>query len=431
MLGFTVGTELLMGPVRWVADLARDAQWDWSVETWVIRGMILAFVLCTCWIALLMTRIVLRTTSLHVRWGLPLLLVVAMGGTLFYWLNPAQFQTGNWEALTRPGAQFTIGPFPSGTAFEELRKKGYTGVVSLLHPAVVPFEPALLIDERKSAAAAGIEFIHSPMLPWVSENNGALERIQELVRNGDGRYYVHCYLGKDRVNVVKRHLEVLGASYRVLECSPDSGRRLDTITHMQRGEVTEPMPGVFLGACPTDGEWMTLVLSENVKSVVSLLDPEKPGIAQLLEQEKRLLADHGLAFVSVPVSYRPFDPDAVVEAVDALADLERPVLLHGFKSPSFRTQAVQQVMATGMPGLPPAFFEEPLGGDRCHILAPGWLWGRVPNTSETFPCSMPWGFAGFCFSEVFRLWKRRGTGRWLNMWGWNGRPWRIQSPPRW
>jgi len=44
--------------------------------------------------------------------------------------------------------QGNFGPYPTYEELRKLQDDGYTAVVSLLHPAVVPFEPKLISDER-------------------------------------------------------------------------------------------------------------------------------------------------------------------------------------------------------------------------------------------------------------------------------------------
>ena len=55
------------------------------------------------------------------------------------------------------------------------------------------------------------------MLPWVSDNTESLETIKQLALHGSGTYYVHCGLGRDRVNIAKRVIEAL---------EPQSGARV-------------------------------------------------------------------------------------------------------------------------------------------------------------------------------------------------------------
>ena len=71
---------------------------------------------------------------------------------------------------TRAGSSFTFGPYPTEDRLAALERDGYTAVISLLHPAVVPFEPKLIADETAAAERVGIEFIHLPMLPWIADN---------------------------------------------------------------------------------------------------------------------------------------------------------------------------------------------------------------------------------------------------------------------
>jgi hypothetical protein len=45
--------------------------------------------------------------------------------------------------------QFSIGPYPELEQLKKLKDEGYDGVISLLHPAVVPLNLHLLIEKEK------------------------------------------------------------------------------------------------------------------------------------------------------------------------------------------------------------------------------------------------------------------------------------------
>ena len=98
--------------------------------------------------------------------------------------------------------RFTFGPYPELAEMQKLKDQGYDGVVSLLHPTI-PFEAVLIAREEGAAKLVGIKLYHFPMLPWISDNQNARDGVQKLIR-GSGRYYVHCYLGTHRTNLVRQ-----------------------------------------------------------------------------------------------------------------------------------------------------------------------------------------------------------------------------------
>ncbi|HEX6036834.1 hypothetical protein, partial [Longimicrobium sp.] len=154
------------------------------------------------------------------------------------------------------------------------------------HPAVVPFEPRSIAEERRNARALRMEFIHAPMLPWVSDNAAALERIRQLMRGGRGKYYVHCGLGRDRTNVVRRMIEAEGAGLGVRMASATDLQHASTLADrlrlppdqrdMERGAVRELEPGVWLVPHPNPAELSGYMLAGQLRTVVLLLDPSDP-----------------------------------------------------------------------------------------------------------------------------------------------------------
>lgn len=210
LVGFATGTATLLGPVRWITNLVRWLGTGEQVEGMVVNGVIVAFVLGSFLVAWLLGRWIMESGTRWVRLGVPSVVTLAAAGCLWLWLTP-DMMTRAGPPPREPEASFTIGPYPDEHRMRQLRAAGYTGVISLLHPAVVPFELRLLNDEREAAAEVGLEFIHVPMLPWVSGNQEALETVRAVARRDTaGYYYIHCYLGRDRVRVVARTLREMG-----------------------------------------------------------------------------------------------------------------------------------------------------------------------------------------------------------------------------
>lgn len=162
--------------------------------------------------------------------------------------------------------RFLFGPYPDEKIAERLQNEGYVGIIALLN-SVVPFEAVLLEDERAIAAAAGLELIEVPMLPWVSDNKASLARLRELAKSGTGRYYVHCYLGRHRVDLARTTLlDAQGLS---------SNRRKEFPSELERGPVTRISENVFAGPYPTDEEWFHAIGRTGVRHVVVTLNDKK------------------------------------------------------------------------------------------------------------------------------------------------------------
>ena len=182
MVGFTLGTETLMGPVRWLADTSQRMGWPKSAEKGLVIFMMITLAAVSFWVSLWFIRNMFSSKGKHVRLGVPLLLVLATFGSIFFWLNPQIFNVSSpLGDITNADAQYTFGAFPDKQKLRRLKDDGLTAVISLLHPAVVPFEPKLIADEKRTTADVGIELIHLPLLPWIGGNQGSLDKLKELV----------------------------------------------------------------------------------------------------------------------------------------------------------------------------------------------------------------------------------------------------------
>lgn len=280
------------------------------------------------------------------------------------------------------GTRFTFGPYPDLEKLTSLKNEGYTAVVSLLHPAVVPFETQLIGEERKAAAEAGIELIHLPMLPWVSGNEQAIERARSLARSDEGRYYVHCYLGADRVRAIKRVVEQEGAT-----TAGDLAERrlLRDRDKLERGPIVNLGPDVVVIPYPTDEEFL-LLISDGFQHVVALLDPESPSDKRRIEFERDLLSQYEIEYTVIPIGSETYDPALILQAVAEAREGSRPVAIHGFLSPASGKSAVAeaflQAWTSGKPPLPPTLFGSPMSGGQVTVVAPNVAIGPEPTVAE-------------------------------------------------
>ena len=329
--GFLLGTGTLLGPVRWTASHARSVGWSQTGENAAIVGIIAAFICVSGLLAFRLARVVSRARGRLVRWGWPLAVSLAAAAMLHLWLTPSLL-SGSSGGVTEAGPRFTFGPYPDEKRLRELEAEGYTAVISLLHPAVVPFEPILIADEERAARRAGIELRHIPMLPWISDNAASIEEIRRLAASKTGRFYVHCYLGMDRIQLVRRVVE---QSDPVADLSPPiAAKSLRAVPAFERGGIEELEDGVFLTPMPTESEILRFVLPAGVKQVVCLLDPRDPDDAIWIAKERAQLATLGLPFEVLPVSDGPDRDRRIGEAVRAVRSLPRPLIVHAFFAPS-------------------------------------------------------------------------------------------------
>ena len=336
MVGYSTGFSVLMGPARWVASYAREHGLGEDVESLAVRAVIVMFVMSSFAVSLSLARAVIMTDRRHARLLIPLLCTVAASGTLWLNLNPALLAEGRGtEEVTT--SRFTFGPYPGEERLRELEAEGYTAVVSLLHPAVVPFEPRLLAEERATIGRTGMELIHAPMLPWVGENKESLDLIRVLAESGECRYYVHCYLGRDRIRLAQRIVASVSPEISTTELK--SRRSIETKGRFERGQIIDLGDGSYLSPYPTDEEYASYVLSGNFDRVITLLDPKDADDKAWVEKERSILTSYSMPYEVMPISKGSYDPQEVLEIARRAKSSNDRVLVHAFKSDSARAKA--------------------------------------------------------------------------------------------
>ncbi|HEY0154241.1 MAG TPA: hypothetical protein VGB92_19675 [Longimicrobium sp.] len=378
-IGFFAGTLTLLGPVRWMTAALRARGAAERTEDLLVRGVIVLLLAGTGYLAWRLAR---RTDApgSRGRWGAPLATTALAGLALVLWMNP-RLVNGAEELAGGEGERFVFGPYPDRARLAELKRRGFTGVISLLHPAVVPFEPRLIAQENAAARAVGIPLIHTPMLPWISENESSVQRLRALAKSTGGRYYVHCYLGKDRVNVVRRILRDSDVPLREAEAE-NGARRIADVPAFERGGIYHFGDSVHVAPYPTDEEWVGYVLSGSVRQVLSLLDPANPEDTVWIRKEQGLARRYSMRVESAPIRAVPYDPAQALAAVRRARAMERPLMVHAFRSVSPATEAFVQAWRTGLPPLPPSLFAEPMRGGAARVLGANVAAGPRPAPNE-------------------------------------------------
>ena len=395
-VGFAAGTATLLGPVSWLTTAMRAAGWDDSVEKIAVLVVIATYVALSAWISWKLSRWVIEAERPYIRFGVPGVAWAAAAGCLWLWMTPAvmlSIQTTEVSTVAR----FTFGPYPDRAQFQRLVDEGYAGVVSLLHPAVVPFEPSLLEQERELAAEFGVRLVHAPMLPWVTDNAEALATIRGLLNEQGGRFYIHCYLGKDRVGVVRQLIERSYGIEHLVDANADRERPEFTTPAFERGTVYQVDQDVYLTPYPTDEEFFNKVVDGTFESVVSLLDPDNRDDAEWIEKEREIMASYSMPYSLMPLSWRNLDPLAVLDVVERVRRLPRPVLVHAFRSDGLVTESFRLAYHTGLPSVAPAGFADSLLAGHAQVVGANVVLGPRPTRVELGAFLAPRGIRGILF----------------------------------
>jgi hypothetical protein len=213
---------------------------------------------------------------------------------------------------------------------ENLKKEGYTSVISLLHPGVTPFEPVLLEEEKTNCKNIGLSLISIPMLPWISENEAALNKVKQIAQKPTGKYYVHCYLGKDRVNIVKRLISNYNKSVEFVP-EKSTARSLESIKTFERGEITQISKGVFFTPFPTDEEYTGYLIAGGVQQVISLMDTTDNEEKARIDAERKLLSTYRIPFKVITI-HSADDKEQLAALKKLIATMPKPLVIHRFFS---------------------------------------------------------------------------------------------------
>lgn len=280
--GFTLGTLMLLWPVRWWVNFIRDQSLGSTIENIGVLFLIILLIGLSFWLSRLIFHWQLRSNHKVQKVMSAVIPFFTAFGALLLFLQPDLI---NDQQNTKVSEQFTIGPYPTEEKMKSLKAEGYTAIISLLHPAVLPFEPRLMSQEQELADEYGIRLIKASMLPWVSDNEASLKTIEQLARNKQERYYVHCYLGKDRVNLVKNLLFKLAGEEAVKVEKLSANRTFEEKKKFERGELFRLRAGVYFTPYPTKEEFLAFFLASEVKTVINLMDSTN------LDHKKRILEE--------------------------------------------------------------------------------------------------------------------------------------------
>ncbi len=241
---------------------------------------------------------------------------------LYYFLNTGSGLVQGSQGEIVEGERFTFGPYPEKEDLIRLQEQGYDGVITLLNPAL-PIEKPLLDKEKSNADAANLEFHSLPMLPWVGDNSKSIERAKQIIKQDDKKYYVHCYLGRHRVDVIKQVVnEELGDDTYAL-------RFMQPTTLERGGLIHFPEQSILIGPYPTDEEWFTRIKRGEVKEIVSIMQDDPAANWQ--QKEQQVTSEMEMIYTPMPLPPYP-TKEQLQQVVDYVQALDHKVYIHDFNN---------------------------------------------------------------------------------------------------
>jgi hypothetical protein len=321
LIGLVLGTAVLVGPVRLITEGMGRAGWEQSSQDHVLIVVILLYLVVSLLLTRWIVRIMFRARNRNTRWAIAAVFTLLAAGTAWEWSNPAKLLAGiagggdGGTYNVVGGAEFIFGAYPDDAKLDSLKKAGVTAVISLQHPGVV-IEREGISAERDATRIRHLKFIQAPMLPWVSDNEESLEKLREIARHGKGTYFVHCGLGRDRVNVAKRIIEAEGIRIARSDAKTATGFA-DRPDPFERGSLAHLESGKWLIPYPNKHEMFGFILGGQAGTVVSLLDATDPEQAAWNAEMEKLLKQYAIPFIM-----RPLPENNVVRAMDVAREVK-------------------------------------------------------------------------------------------------------------
>ncbi len=286
---------------------------SYVVYGWVVFGFIISFIYFGK---------ILNKNRAFIAYFLVIVTVIGAILALYMFLNTDTALVSGVRAEEQEvNERFTFGPYPDIERMQSLKEEGYDGIVTLLSTTL---EKELLDTELTNGELVGIDVYSFPMLPWIGDNKEAIQGVKNLINSDDyKRYYVHCYLGKHRADIIKQVILT------------ELGQKLETRkylypTYFERGELfTFEDKNIILGPYPTDEEWLFLIRN-GVKEIISFL----PGESSFLEKERMVADEYSLIFTNMPYDSETekITLDTLNQIKEYINSLDHKVYLHGFYS---------------------------------------------------------------------------------------------------
>lgn len=342
VIGLFTGTLVLVVAVRGIISLIQKLGWGQSAQDRILIGLILVFVVTSFMLARRVVRVLYRHSPRTRKIALVALALPAIASG-YAWSNPTRFLAGFAGSTTgslqmsNGGPTFLFGPYPDDARIRELKQQGVETIVSLQDPRVL-VELQGINEERKSVQRAGLKLIQAPMLPWVSDNANSIAMIKDIALHGKGTYYVHCGLGRDRVNIAKRVIESLEPQNHARLAATSGLKRAEGFetrtTPFQRGRLFQLADGVWMIPVPNDAEFYGFIIQGSPGHVTLLLDPADSVQAKWMAKAQRDMRQYSIAFSVRPTSAGDTSSRAIKPADLAPAALSALVAtLRAQKSP--------------------------------------------------------------------------------------------------
>ena len=287
--------------------------------------VILAYVILSWFITRALQRRMVASRNPAVRFGVPVVATALAVTTFWLWSNPgglfASLAGATSSRLSMgSGAVWEFGRYPDYETLERFKREELHGS----YHSRTSRRPggATRHRERASNGAPGRHQAHRSADAAVGEQQSGVTRSHPVNRSNRhrGRYYVHCGLGRDRVNLVKHMLEGLGARTVGTEGYLE-GNFFDTrIPNFERGQLGTFGGDKWLVPYPDAHEMLGNVLQGKTAHMILALDTTDVQQRKWADEARTTFKEYGIPFDDVAT--RPGDSGRIGQIVARMLALK-------------------------------------------------------------------------------------------------------------
>ncbi len=323
---------LTIGPVRMISDFAEKNHWTEERESLIEKIVLVFFFLFILLLSYYLSHKLARSNNQNLKTSILIVFGIALLISVYIFSFKPELLI-NSNALSHVDhsaeAEFHFGAYPDEAKMEQLKDENFTAVISLLHSMVIPAEPILMEKEKEYADKAGMKLISIPMLPWIVKNDASVAKIKEIAHTYKGKYYVHCYLGKDRANVFRNIIE---KENKNIQSTSELGiHDIKILKAFERGKIFKLQKNVYFTPYPTDEEFFGYIFNGRIATVVSIMNPTVKEEKMRIDEETKNMKEYNQSFYNLPMSETDKE-EKIKDLVNSIQKLKKPIIIHSYSS---------------------------------------------------------------------------------------------------
>lgn len=367
---------------NWIAVIIDKLNLSGWVNTFTVLISLAVLFLVVSYFTIITFKYLIKTPNNFIRIFVSLIVIVSAFFSIGILLNPAVIsKSASKQLITVNQASFIFYNYPEKDQVEKIKQNDFEAIISLLNPKLFPFEGNMLKRELGNAHYYKVKVIEiNNLLPWDTGRKKEIKSIIDSIRNTKGKYYVHSYLGNNRIEVFKDLL--LSKINKLPKGLKQTNIALENGKKMERGEVIKLADELFFTPYPNDSEFKNIIFPSGIKSIVCLLNDNNPSDTGWINKEKKLCRDNSVRLFLKPVTIYPYDAGGVFETTLFVRALPKPVIVHAINSNSLISEAFIETFKHEKRAFPPSMFYGRMKNGKPNLILPNVVVGPKPTLEE-------------------------------------------------